>query len=242
MKRHVTLFGHGALACALWLVPAAGAGAASLSVLPVRVQLGAKTPIVALTVRNESGEATTVQLHAMQWTQVDGVDRYEPTREVLATPPIFTIAPGGSQIVRVGLRRAPDPTRELSYRLFLQEVPPAPAPGFTGMQVTLRFSLPVFVAAAAPARPALRWQARLQDGATVLSALNDSDSHVEITQLDLADAGSRNPLQSGAVQNYLLPGQRHEWRITARPATSMLHVSARTDAGAQQADVPLAAD
>ena len=32
----------------------------------------------------------------------------------------------GEQIVRVGLRRGPDPQRELAYRLYLQEVPPPP--------------------------------------------------------------------------------------------------------------------
>ena len=61
------------------------------------------------------------------------------------SPPIATIAPDKEQIIRVGLRRAPDKERELSYRLFLQEVPAPPKPGFQGLQVALRVGLPVFV-------------------------------------------------------------------------------------------------
>ncbi len=43
--------------------------------------------------------------------------------DLLATPPIFTLQPGGSQIVRVGLRGARNVPGEVTYRLSLREVP-----------------------------------------------------------------------------------------------------------------------
>ncbi len=101
----------------------------------------------ALTVRNDDREVL-VQAEVMLWEQVDGEDRLTPTRDLLVSPAVFTLPPNGSQLVRVALRNPPaDTTRELSYRLILQEVPQPANPDFTGLQVTLRLSVPVFVAA-----------------------------------------------------------------------------------------------
>src|SRR3546814_9833017 len=68
----------------------------------------------------------------MAWSQSGGKDVFAAVDDILATPPIFTIPAGGSQVIRVGSRRAPDPQHERAYRLFLREVPPAPQPGFQG--------------------------------------------------------------------------------------------------------------
>src|SRR5690242_10334147 len=80
----------------------ATASAGSFSVNPVRVTLSANEPIAAITVRNESTEASVVQLETSSWTQHDGADALASTVEILATPPILTIPPGASRIVRVG--------------------------------------------------------------------------------------------------------------------------------------------
>src|SRR4051812_46070459 len=101
------------------------ANAGSFAVNPVRATLSAKQTVSSLVVRNSGSESTVIQLEVVNWAQEDGKDVYTPTKELLATPPIFTVPPGGSQVVRVGLRRATDSQRELAYRLFLQEVPPA---------------------------------------------------------------------------------------------------------------------
>ena len=113
----------------------------------------------SITVRNDGEEPVVVQSSVLAWTQEDGKDIYASTTEALVTPPIMTIAAGAEQIVRVGLRRPPDPRSELAYRVFLQEVPPPPKPGFTGLQVALRVGLPVFVAPGAPAARRLEWSA-----------------------------------------------------------------------------------
>src|SRR5690606_41692519 len=75
----------------------------------------------------------------------------EPRREVLLAPPIFTIPPGETQTLRIGLRRSPDPNQQLSYRLLLHELPPPLPEGFQGLRMAMRMSLPVFVTPAAGA-------------------------------------------------------------------------------------------
>ena len=97
--------------------------AGAFLVSPLRVELSAKTPIAVVTVRNEGVAAGVMKLDVMSWSQNEGQDTYSPTFDVLATPPVFSVPAGGSQIVRLGLRRPADANKELAYRLYLHEQP-----------------------------------------------------------------------------------------------------------------------
>lgn len=222
-----------------WCIGAAtSAAAGSFAVNPVRVTLTADRTAAALTVRNNGTEPAVIQLEVASWSQPEGVDTLAPTRELLATPPIFTLPGGGSQIVRVGLRgRPPEAHQELSYRLVLKEIPPPPLPDARGLQMALHISLPVFVAPRAPAKPLLHWEASQGDGLR-LSARNDGNVHVQVTGIRLADTDK--PLQ--AAPGYVLPGQRHEWRVrNDAPVGAPLHLVAQTDAGEVSADMMVTA-
>ena len=224
----------------LCLLACTSAQAGTLVVSPVRATLSASHQVSALTVRNDGAEPTVVQLEVLSWSQQDARDVYDPTREILATPPIFTVPPGGSQIVRVGLRRAPDPRRELSYRLYLQEVPPPPKADFQGLQVALRIGVPVFVLPPAPARPVLRWQlSRTPQGQLKVTLSNDGNAHIQVANFRLVPAG-RQPLPTLQVAAYVLPGQSRDWLVDAAPAPppgSALRLFAQTDAGDIQAEL-----
>src|SRR5690348_12189977 len=86
-----------ASACA---VAAAGA-AGSISLSPIRVDLGPGQRSVALTVRNDGAHATLVQAQLVAWSQAGDDDVLEATADLIVSPPIFTIAPGTEQIVRI---------------------------------------------------------------------------------------------------------------------------------------------
>ena len=179
--------------------------AASIGVSPVRATLSADQKIEAITVRNTGSEPMSVQLEVMNWSQQDGEDVFTATREVLANPPIFTVPPGGSQLIRAGLRRAPDARRELTYRIFLQELPPPPNPDFNGAKMLMRVSLPVFVLPEVAAQPALRWQAaRTSDGALKISLTNIGNAHVQIANFSLSLPGSAQPWITQQSSTYVL--------------------------------------
>src|SRR4249920_2225792 len=94
-------------AALIGLLTAGSALAGSFQVSPVRIELTPSAPTAPINVRNESTTDTVVvQLRAVSWKQENGEDNYAPSTELIATPPIFTLQPGGSQTVRVGLRRA----------------------------------------------------------------------------------------------------------------------------------------
>lgn len=232
--------GQAACGLAFLLGAVATAGAGSFAVSPVRATLSAKLPVGSLVVRNNGVEPTVVQLEVMHWSQQEGKDIYTPTKEILATPPIFTVPPGGSQIVRVGLRRSPDPQRELTYRLFLQEVPLAKT-DFQGLRVVLRLGVPVFVTPAVAVAPDLRWQAaRTSDGELKLSLTNNGNAHIQVAKSRLTLASSAQPVFTQTVAAYVLSGQSREWLVkpTALPPPgTALRVYAQTDAGDVQAEV-----
>lgn len=207
-------------------------------VSPIRTTLSASQQVVALTVRNDGAEPTVVQVDVMSWAQREGSDVYAPTREIIATPPIFTLAPGASQIVRVGLRRAPDGARELTYRLFLEEVPPPPKPDFKGLRVALRMAVPVFVVPANAPAPRLQWRAASAGpGALNVALRNEGNAHVQVTDLRL-ESPPGQALARQQAPAYVLPGQSREWRFKGTAATgAALRLLARTDGGDVQADL-----
>lgn len=217
--------------------------AGSFQVNPVRLDLSSKSTTAALTVKNTGTEPVVVQVSIEAWTQQDGKDVYNPTREVLVTPTVVTIPPSADRIIRVGLRRAADAKLELSYRLFLQEVPPPPKPGFQGLVVALRVGLPVFVQPAqAQAAPSIAWSAvRLPDNKVEVTAANEGNAHLQLSEFSLSGA-SGDALGSHTGLTYVLPEQRRSWVVplSAPLSASRLQLKAVTDAGNLEADVSLA--
>ena len=227
------------------LVCGAALGGA-FQISPIRIALSGRTPIAVLKVRNEGTEASVMQLQTMAWSQSGNQDIYTPTAELLATPPIFTLPPGGTQIVRVGIRRKVDARRELAYRLFLQEVPVAAAVASEGeVRVALRFGIPVFVAPASakPPQPLLDWRVTLAPPQALrIAAMNRGEAHVQISGIALNPAAGGPALAEYLGMDYLLPQQGRNWLVPLQQAQAPgapLKLLAQTDAGELHAEVAL---
>lgn len=138
------------------LVVSTSATAGEFVINPLRVTLDRATRASEVVVRNDDTTPLRMQVQAMSWTQnAEGVDQYEPTDTLIYFPRTMEILPGESRIVRVGVRAAPV-TREETYRLFIEELPPATAPDEpaqgTSLRIFLRVGVGVFVAPAQPER------------------------------------------------------------------------------------------
>lgn len=236
------ILGRAALGLAFFLSGAPLCSAGSFTVNPVRITLSPSRRVAAITVTNAAKEASVIQLETSRWTQQGGKDVLTPSSEILATPPIFTLQPGASQIVRVGLRQPPNTAGELTYRLLLREVPP-PQPISQGLRVALAISMPVFVVSAQPAFSNLQWQAeRLADGRIQLQVTNTGNAHVQVGALELSSSGSASPVVQQSVATYVLPGNTRSWTLKSsvdlRPG-SVLRLHASTDAGDVRATIAL---
>lgn len=233
---------------AVCLVVLSGAGpvaASDWAVDPVRIDLSPQQQTAVLQVRNNSDQATTIQIKAVSWSQQAGKEVYEPTRELLVSPPAFTLAAKAEQLVRVALRRTADPASELSYRINLQEIPPPPAPGFVGLQVALRVGLPVFVQPlTGKASPKAVWTAAALDDKRIKVGLdNQGNAHLQVSELALYVPGVEPAIAGESGLSYALAGQTREWILnltTAKlPSNQRLRLKAYTDAGEIDTEVVL---
>jgi len=226
----------------LLMAVASIARAGEFSVSPLRVDLKAAHRLEVLTVTNSADAPLAVQLRLVSWSQDNGEDQYVDTQDLLATPPIFRIAPHGQQIIRVALRHDPDPSRETDYRVFVTEIPQPPSQDFSGMQLALRMSLPIFVAPAVLEHPELHWSAQWSsDGALRITASNTGNAHVKVTDFDVRFAGSGQPSQV-KVTRYVLPGSSVSWTVKPDAEASTdrqaaIHLRGVTDRGDFAADV-----
>lgn len=241
-SRKSTQWAIGATLTVSWAL----AQAANFTVSPVRVDLSPTRPSVALTVRNESADqALVIQLRTVAWSQDNGVDVHSPTSEVLATPPIFTVPPGGAQVVRVGLRHPTGANQEASYRLYLREVPPAPEAGFAGVQIAMEMNLPVFANPNTLTAPDLRWKAETAaDGTLKLKVKNNGNAHGKVYNLAVSAAGSDHPVATYSGFAYILPGQTRSLPLerAAEVAITGGELRLKADSDAGEIDAPLATE
>lgn len=195
---------------------AVGAQAGSLTVTPVTVTLDGQTRSVALTVNNEGDEARVIQTELVRWTQKDGADQYTPSHDILVNPPLATLQPGQTQVVRIGLRRKVDHAQELTYRLYLTEVPP-PGEHVTGLRVALRLSVPIYVSPQVKPSASLEWQAARAKGGLLLTLLNEGNRHVRVDSFRITDPATGRALGALRSAFALLAGQARRFSL-ALPA------------------------
>ena len=222
--------------CVFALLVPKFAGATGWEIDPVRVELNPEQQTAAITVKNGTDQPTSIQIQAVAWSQLDGKDIYTPTRELLVSPPIVTIAPKGEQIIRVALRRKADTTNELTYRISLQELPPQQGPDFMGVQVALRISLPVFVQSQkGEALSKMVWTvSRTAENKLKVGVKNQGNAHIQISDFAIYVPGSEKPITDESGSSYILAGQSHEWLLKTTSPEKMtidrLHLKAYTDA------------
>lgn len=217
------------LAALILLATAADAG--SLTVNPIRLELGATQAATSMTVGNAGDAPTTVQVSAYQWRHEDGGDQLEPATGAdvpIITPPMFRLVPGGSQIVRIGFAGHGSNNQEGRWRLIVEEVPqpqpPQAVPGATmPLQIAtrLRVSLPLFRLPAV-ARSVLDWQ--LADDGSALAVANHGTTTERIDRARLSASGGTLASIAGPV--YLFPGEARRYPLSALAtgATARLNV------------------
>ncbi len=174
-------------------------------------------------VRNDDTTPLRMQVQAMSWTQnAEGVDQYEPTDTLIYFPRTMEILPGESRIVRVGVRAAPV-TREETYRLFIEELPPATAPDEpaqgTSLRIFLRVGVGVFVAPAQPERKGEIARLGVAGRQVDWAVANTGNVHIRADEVELAGIardGSRLFTQT-FPDRYFLAGATRTMRFDIAP-------------------------
>jgi len=139
----------------------------------------------------------------------------------VVSPPIFSLATGAKQVVRVGrLKRTAPPAHELAYRIKLSEVPAQASERTQAVATFMQLSLPVFVPPAdKSARAAVEFKAAVQPNRDLqISVSNPGAIHDKLTRLVLLQDGK--PIAERALNYYVLAGARREltWAAALKDA------------------------
>lgn len=139
-----------ALPAAIPSIAYAQSGSA-LVIWPLNPTIQAHEKAAALWLENPGDQPITFQVQSYAWAQQDGEDVYASQNEVMATPPLVTLAPKSKQLIRITRLGPPPPQAERPYRVIVDEIPierpadPASATKTTtGLQFRMRYSLPLF--------------------------------------------------------------------------------------------------
>jgi fimbrial chaperone protein len=185
--------------------------AANISVYPLRGELSQAKTTEVFTVRNQGNEPVVVQASVVKWSQKDGKEVLEPTREVLVAPAVIEVPGNETQIVRIAVRRPPDATKEDTFRLLIQEVPKRRDTKDSQITFALNISLPIFYSAASgPTQGNLQVVgAKPRADAKKLLALdlgNSGNGHVQVTSIRASDDSGQ--LATLGAMFYMLPNQK----------------------------------
>jgi fimbrial chaperone protein len=214
-------------ALAAWILAcAAPVQAAGVNISPVVIEIDSPRKAVAITVTNNGDRPINLQTDAMVWRQVNGIDQYEPTDEMLVVPPIAQVQPNASQIFRVVLRAPTRAPEERTYRLILEDTSDDLNPsGQTSVAFKFTHNLPVMVAPSAKAFSAVRWKPctptpsllaekplQIRSTEACVRLLNAGNRRVKIQTLTLTGDGWQQalPLKEGVN---VLAGAEREWRV-----------------------------
>lgn len=222
------------------------ARASDLGVSPVIIHLTQPTDRITLQVRNRGSEAVIVQAETVAWRRVNGVDEDTPTRDLIVNPSVFRVEPQQTQVLRIGLRHPNAPPVESTYRLVLQEVPPAATTSSTAstggqVRVLLAMRLPVYVAPSEVKRSA-QWQARTDHAGNVTaSVINSGNVHLRVVRLRLHDGSDAQ--RSYAEQDFgtvVFPGESRGFPMRLRQPWSgqSAALEVMTDRGPQHVALP----
>jgi len=205
------------LGLAVGLLALAGAAScADLGIMPVAVQLDRSHDRATIQVHNRGDEPVTMQADAGSWTRRAGRDHDAPTDDLIVNPPVFTIPPGRTQIVRLGLRRGIEAEQETMYRMVLREVPPVRADErltFTGsVRVLVTMRVPVYVAPRVVQRNESWSIERDAQGQLLAAVTNAGNVHMKVASLRLF-GDSTKPLAEQASGQVLFPGESRSFLL-----------------------------
>jgi fimbrial chaperone protein len=200
--------------------------AATVLIWPIDPFLTADKKATELWIENQGTAATTMQVRIIRWQQQGGFERYQQQQDVVASPPILRVNPGGKQLIRL-IKQADMPQgKEQAYRIIIDEIP---QPADTskpqmGLKLQMRYSIPLFVYGNGMPVEAeganhvlvdsrnLSWSTTTLEGKPAIVVRNRDLVHVRLSQVSVRQGGREREMAPGLL-GYVLPGQTRSWPL-----------------------------
>jgi fimbrial chaperone protein len=132
------------LAIAFACLSIGASAAASLRVAPVELDVAKGGFSTSLMVWNTGKTPVRIQVRVYLWTQKNGEDILTPTKDVVASPPIGTLKPGGENVIRIVRIASTAVTARESYRVLVDQLPDPKGPKAGVVSILIRHAIPLF--------------------------------------------------------------------------------------------------
>lgn len=205
--------------------------AASLRVAPVVLDLQSPTAASSIRVWNDANRPIHVQIRVFRWSQKGGEDSYEATSDVVASPPMTTLRPGGENLVRI-VRTSKRPVQaEESYRLVVDELPEPSRRQAGTVALVVRHSIPVFFADPEAQGAEPTWSVQRQGNGYLVTAKNSGAKRLKVSNLALEAGASTLGRRDGLV-GYVLGNSTTSWFVPGKKRASGRSLTIRADSEA----------
>ena len=186
------------------------ASAADFMVEPVVMTLPAKGT-TQITVTNRDNTTVNFQVRGFKWDEsVDGKTDLAAAPDLVYFPKQFALKPGEGRKIRLGVNTAPGP-KERSYRLFIEELPPASVPNSAGGEhivVRTQVGLAVFTPATTATTSATLGTPAATANRLTVSVVNNGTVHILLKRVHVTakDKAGSVLLNAELPGWYVLPG------------------------------------
>lgn len=205
-----------ALTAALVLGASNLASAGALQIQPVLVDVTAPGAASTVTLRNEGTTPINAQIRVFRWSLVNGKEKLEPTNDVVASPPSVSLTPKGQYIARIVRVSKRPVTGEESYRLLVDQLPDLSLQKNGAVNLLVRYSIPVFFGAPDKKTPTVAWSLAVKGDTVVLTARNNGDRRLRISELNLRDSNGRSISFGKGLAGYALGQSTVSWTVTGK--------------------------
>nr|WP_280868982.1 fimbria/pilus periplasmic chaperone [Herbaspirillum sp. LeCh32-8] len=206
------------------------AHASNFEIAPVVLELSSSRTAGVVKIVNNDNHDVSLQLRAFEWNQSDSKDDLQPTQNLIISPPVFSLAPGASQVIRIVSKQLSGPN-EIAFRMLIDEIPSA-AEGAT-INFKFRISMPVFIAA--NATPKIQLDYTLHAGKPAkLIVRNTGNRRSRLLDLAFTLPNGKKIVAPAGGNPYTLAGVTRQYLIdtdTPLAAGSKVKMTATGDSG-----------
>jgi len=116
--------------------------ASGFTIYPNRVELNESKYRQTFKLVNDDEGIKVIQIRLFKWSQKDGLDIKEPSKDLIIMPPVIKLPKGVEKIVRIGFRQPMVADSEITYRVEFKEI--IQKEQTTGISLAFKQSVPIY--------------------------------------------------------------------------------------------------
>jgi fimbrial chaperone protein len=187
----------------------------AFQVYPIRVLLSPGESSTLMTIKNDGADKLRLQVGVTSWEQnSQGEMILKPTDEIVFYPTLLTIDAGEQRNLRVGTNTK-EVTREKSYRIFVEELPPNEKLQSSGVRFLTKVSIPIFFQPKKAEVKSIIDKATVRNSEISFDLKNEGNVHIQPKEIRItgssADGSVR--MEKKIPGWYVLAGGMREYRV-----------------------------